>query len=329
MMNNIRFRTPITIHKTATPITHLSPMMTLGSCFSANIGEKILKSGFNGLLNPFGIIYNPISIANAIIRIIEKKEYVASDLFYHNSQWISFDHHGKYSSSDSNESLNRINSEISAAHQMLNQHPILLITFGSAHAYEHINQNQIVANCHKIKASEFTKKLLSVDEIVDQFSELLISIPHVKVIFTVSPVRYLSDGFFENQISKSILLLSISKLKAKFENVDYFPAYEIMNDDLRDYRFYSDDMIHPSSLAIDYIWSQFRNVFFDTQTQNIITEVETLYKSLNHRFLKNNSEEQKQFIQLQIAKINQLSNTFPSVNLLDLKQQFSDKLSRL
>ena len=329
-MTNQPFRTPILIEKSTLSINHNHSIMAFGSCFSTNIGERLNRSGFSIQINPFGVLYNPVSIANAIGRIVDNKPYTKEELVKYHNLWLSFDHHGIYSKSSQEETLVAINSEIALAHQRLQQNPLLIITLGSAHIYRHKESGRIVGNCHKLPSRDFFKEMLTIETVVDVLSDcvkkLSVQNPSIQIIFTISPVRYLSDGFFENQLSKSILHLSVSSLMETFPQVCYFPAYEIMMDDLRDYRFYADDMLHPSQLAVDYIWEQFENSYFSKETKQVVVEVQELYKALAHRPFQKESASYRLFVNNQIKKIIQLQTKIPHLDLVELAHQFQMRL---
>jgi hypothetical protein len=245
------------------------------------------------MYNPFGILYNPYSISNSIHRVLENKFYEPADYHCYADKYINFDLHGKYSNHDLNAALIAINDTIAKAHQFILHADCIIITFGTAWIYQY--QNKIVANCHKVEQSKFTKRLLTINEIVTQFNHLietlLKTLNHVKIIFTVSPVRHLRDGFTENQLSKSTLHLAIHELIKLYPQIEYFPAYEIQMDDLRDYRFCKEDMIHPSEQAVEYIWQKFVSRYFSEQTINLIEEYNKLYRLKNHQVISKDNKE--------------------------------------
>lgn len=328
-MTGYPFRTPFVPEKSSLSVHHSQSVILFGSCFSTHIGERLKKSGFNSRINPFGVLYNPISIANAIERCHENKSYSADELMQNNGLWLSLDHHGSYSKPDQTGTLQEINDEIATAYSEFQQNPLLIITLGSAHVYRDKQTDRIVGNCHKIPARNFSKELLSVETITERFStcfnQLFSSNTSLQVLFTISPVRYLSDGFFENQLSKSILHLSVAKLMERFPQVHYFPAYEIMMDDLRDYRFYTDDMLHPSQVAVDYIWEQFGKTYFNQETHRLADEVMELHKAVEHRPFQKESEAYHTFLNKHIQKIDRLQMQNPQLNLSELRQRFKGK----
>jgi hypothetical protein len=244
-----------------------------------------------------GIVYNPLSIAEGLNRALDSNEYTENDLVYANELYHSWGHHGQFSGRDKQEVLDRVNLNQWELKKYQNSpNAALVITFGSAWVYEY--QGEVVANCHKIPSNRFTKRLLPVDEIVTTFNSLIERLAPVNIILTVSPVRYIRDGLHESTLSKSVLHLAVDQLQKRFENVHYFPAYEILIDELRDYRFYAQDLVHPNDQAIEYIWSRFLNAFGDEQTQSMISQWEKLFQRMNHRPLHSDTEAYKNFTKL-------------------------------
>lgn len=270
-------------------INHQNPIILMGSCFTDNIGKKLQDALFNVDINPTGILYNPASIANAINEILINKQYTAKDLFQRNddSRYYSYNHHSDFSSINKDRMLENINNRISEANKIIKQPSTLIITFGTAYIYSLKETGSIVANCHKQPASTFDRRMLSIDEIVTMWDALISKLkntnPSLNIIFTVSPIRHLADGAHDNQLSKSTLLLSIAELCKKYSDIVYFPSYEILLDDLRDYRFYAQDMTHPSSVAVDYIYSIFSQSFFDKNTIQLSEECESITRRIHHK----------------------------------------------
>lgn len=304
------FRTVVNFPKPNFEIDFNSNLMFVGSCFTENIGSKFEELGFNADINPFGIQYNPASILNGFDILQQNNFFSEKHLNYNNEKWFSYMHHSIFSDSDKNKCLEKINSRIEKTSAFLKTTNYIFITLGTARIYKLKSSNEVVSNCHKIPAKEFEKILLTHDEIVQSFTrffqKLLEINKNVKIIFTVSPIRHWKDGAIENQISKSILFVAINELKNKFDNIYYFPAYEIMIDELRDYRFYDDDMLHPSKIAVDYIWSRFSENYFSNETQNLITEISKIIISKKHRPFNANSESYKNFLATNNQKINEL-----------------------
>lgn len=283
------FRTTIKPLQYKGLINHVNTIVLMGSCFTDNIGLRLKYSLFNVDINPSGILYNPASISNAITNILTKRQYSADDIFLSQSdnQYHSYDYHSDFSGKSIPETLAKINTKQSNAYNNLSTASTLIITFGSAYIYALKSTGQVVANCHKQPTSLFNRRKLSVDEIVGMWdktiSEILNINPTINIIFTVSPIRHIAYGLHENQLSKSTLLLSIEQLCINHSNIIYFPSYEIMLDDLRDYRFYASDMLHPSPIAIDYIYNLFSESFFNEDTIKLSSECESLIKRLQHR----------------------------------------------
>lgn len=318
-MNQFFLNTPA--KKSAINITHQDAILLLGSCFTENIGEKLLNSKFNVNINPFGIIYNPISIANSLTRIVNNQLYSEQELTEHHKKWFSFDHHGSFSSFNRAECLAKINNETTCAHQHLQETKTIVFTLGTAWVYENIVNKKLVANCHKIPAKNFTKRLLSVDEIVQSFSALANTLKNIQFIFTVSPVRHISDGLHENNISKSVLHLATHQLINKLNNCHYFAAYEMVIDELRDYRFFKEDMIHPTPQAINYVWEKFASTYFNEQTTQLNQRIEKLQQAALHRPFNFESESHQQFIKQQVIQMQQLEKEFPFLNFEEEMKQ--------
>jgi hypothetical protein len=274
-----------------------SSFLLLGSCFAENIGRNLLDLHFTGEKNPFGILFNPASISYALRRIIDEKLFDEKELIEHNGLWHSMFHHGEFSFSAKETVLKKINSKIISAKNLLPQIDFLIITFGSSQIY--LYNGQIVANCHKLPENLFERKMLDIEEIFDDYKDLFECLfafnRHLRVILSVSPVRYLRDGAHRNSINKATLLLAAERLVEQFENVIYFPAYEILLDELRDYRFFADDMLHPSALGEEIIWQRFSDCFFSDETRKNAEKIQKMNKMLAHRPLHANSVEYEIF----------------------------------
>ena len=299
------FSTQIDIPHSTVEITYNDRILTLGSCFAENIGTKLQEACFLTFINPFGVMYNPMSVAQGIRYLLSEKEFTAADLFQSGSLWNSLAHSSTFSATTADEALQKINSRLLAARYFLRETNVMMITLGTAWVFELVDTRKIVSNCHKLPASRFTRRRLSVDEIINEFTEvfglLRNSYPGLKFIFTVSPIRHWKDGAHENTVSKSTLHLAVDALEKQFDFVHYFPAYEIMMDELRDYRFYASDMLHPSDVAVDYIWQRFGDTYFSSETLNLKKELERLRADLNHRPLHPETEEYRLF-QLSVEK---------------------------
>jgi len=323
----MHFRTEINIQPSAFRISHQTPILFMGSCFTDNIGSKLKELHFPSQINPFGVVYNPLSVKKNLQLLMEKKEYTPSDLHYHNELWFSWDHHSSFSGPDRDKVLHQINQEIQKSSEMLQKADFLLITFGTAWAYRLKGTNQIVCNCHKIPAKEFERELLQPEEIAREYLPLFESlqkiIPGIRLIFTISPVRHWKDTAHGNQISKASLLLAVEEFQKRLPGqCDYFPAYELLLDDLRDYRFYADDLVHPNQQAIQYIWEQFSNAYFDTETIQINKKLNELVKAAGHKVQFPQTEAHRKFKNAMLKKIQAFQDSYPFIEVGDLKEKF-------
>ncbi|MFK7949637.1 MAG: GSCFA domain-containing protein [Saprospiraceae bacterium] len=315
------YRTRLVVPKSNNEILHQTNLMSIGSCFSEHIGKQLLNYKFPILINPHGILFNPISIADSLTQIIHNQLFSESDIFYFNNRWQSFYHHGRFAKADKKECLNEINTSIQSANIQLQKLDFLILTFGTANVFEYKQTSQIVANCHKVPNTEFERKRLKIDDITTAFESIFKQLktinPKLKIILTVSPVRHIRDGLIENQRSKSTLLLAVDELVNRYDFVEYFPSYELVIDDLRDYRFYKEDMIHPSNVAINYVWNHFENAYFSDNTRQINKQIQKLIQAKNHRPFDVNSENHQQFLKSQISKINNLRVQYPFLDFED------------
>jgi hypothetical protein len=318
----MQFMTPLISHiewpKSTIELTFHDSIVMLGSCFAENIGNKLIEHKFHVDLNPFGIIYNPESIALSIMRLIDKKKFEDSSLVFHDGLFHSLSHHGRFSGISKEESLEKINAQLAFSAGNLQNADKLIITFGTSYVYRLRETGEAVANCHKLPSNLFTRQRLSVAEIVDRWSEALNRLFAINrkiiVLFTVSPIRYWQDGVHENQLSKSTLLLAIEELQQLFPaRLIYFPAYELMMDELRDYRFYADDLFHPTDLAVEYIWERFVETYMSQQTQQDMKEISLIIKALSHRPFNRQSESYQHFISQTLLKIEQLGAKMPYI----------------
>ena len=283
----MKFRTPLLLPQYPFKISYQDRLLFLGSCFSEHIANFFITNKFQAVTNPFGILFNPLSIA-LTLDVCTGTAHLNEDYYqYFNGQWISFAHHGRFSHPDKKQFDAGISHSIQSGQESLSKANYLFITFGTSFYYYHIAKQLIVANCHKIPANVFEKRRCTITQIVEAFRPFFAWVsahnPQLKIIMTVSPVRHLGDGFHENQLSKAILHLAIEQLQQEMKQVYYFPSYEILNDDLRDYRFYADDLIHPSTQAIDYMKEIVTNCFFDKNTQQQLAMIQKEVKSENHR----------------------------------------------
>lgn len=301
------FRKVVEIPDFPMNLSYLQRILSLGSCFSDHIGNKLLEGKFHIQSNPFGVLYNPASILSSI-ELIENEQYIAeTDLCESQGLWSSFRFHSAYSSEDKQQALQGMNNAIAEASSFWKETDVLLITFGTSWVYEWIESGDIVSNCHKLPAKSFRRRRLTIDEIVASWSEMLERFfknkEDRKVIFTVSPIRHWKDGSFENQCSKSILILAIDELCKKFESCHYFPSYEIFIDELRDYRFYAEDMIHPARVGVEYVWERFTNSLFSKETKADYIEWMKIKKMLDHKPLNGITENYRKFLMENLRRI--------------------------
>jgi hypothetical protein len=301
----------------ARKINHTHQLLLIGSCFTENIGSKLKQLKFSVLENPHGILFNPISIVQSVQSYIDHKQYTAADLFYQNECWNSWDHHSRFSHPSQEECLRLINQSLQQAHVFLKKADWVLFTVGSAFVYELLN-GQVVANCHKVPTDKFNKKLLSIDAITSAFKKMLQNIfdfnPAVKIIFTISPVRHLRDGFVENNRSKAALIQAVHQLVDADERLLYFPAYELVIDDLRDYRFYAEDMVHPNYAATNYVWDKFIHTSMDEGTQLLMKEINTINAAKSHKPFNPSSAQHQKFLSTALAKTVSLQQQYPYIN---------------
>jgi len=309
-MEQFRTELPIT---PAPSIDHGMMILTTGSCFSDNIGQKLSESKFNASVNPLGACYNPVSIHKGLM--MTKPD---DDLFVESQgTWRHFDLHSKFSGGSKDEVRDVIGKQL-----VRRKSEVVVITYGTSWVYKHRRTGSIVANCHKRPQSEFEKVLLSVDDVVKSFAELRKSIDQ-RVILTLSPVRHVKDTLELNSVSKSVLRHAIYEIQNSFKGVDYFPAYEIMMDDLRDYRFYEADMIHPSEVAIDYIWEKFGERFFSKESRGLTERWEKIRRSMNHRVFNEGTEQHKKFVNGVLKELEEISP------VLDVGREIEEMKRRL
>ena len=316
----IDFRTKVELPVSELNISYSNRMMLLGSCFSENIGKMLVDSKFSCDVNPFGILYNPLSIASALDDMLRCRTYTADDWeLFETDCWHSYMHHSRFSASTQSECLELINERLHEASENLKSLDCLLITFGTAWVYRLASNGCVVANCHKQPDKLFCRELLTVDEIVREYAMLIERLlrlrPSLQILFTVSPIRHIKDGLHGNQISKSVLLLAVDRLCALFPCCHYFPSYEIQLDELRDYRFYATDMTHPSEVAVDYIYSRFSEACFSDSAQQAATDCEKLYRQLRHRPLTDNAEAIARFKASTEKLRQQLLDRYPYLNI--------------
>lgn len=327
------FRTPVIIPESTFRIDHSTKMLLFGSCFSENIGARLLEHKFLVKTNPFGIVYNPFSVAAVVKRLLSNKGFDETDLVFHNEVYQSFLHHGLFSHPDKNRCLENISRSFDEAAELILKTDVFLITFGTAYVYKLKSTGEVVANCHKFPSSAFIRERLTVEEIVKEWSSVINAIsthhPAAKFIFTVSPIRHWKDGAHENQISKSILHLAIDKLQEMYAStLSYFPAYEILLDELRDYRFFAGDMMHPSPVAVEYIWERFCETFFTGETIETNSEWDQISRSLNHRPLNNQTENYRHFLKQTLQKLILFQQNHPQIDCSREIEELTEKTDK-
>jgi hypothetical protein len=297
-------------------IDHHHQILMVGSCFAENIGERLLRQKFKVKINPNGILFNPLSIINCLDSALKNKTFNESLLLERQNLFFSYDHHSSISEENKKAFLKKINTITEETHQSLMSADYLIITFGSAYVFEHTKLKHVVANCHKQDSTLFQKKLLEPEEIIKPFSGFISEIKkrnsRIKIIFTVSPVKYLKDGVEQNNLSKSTLILSVNKLVSQNKDCFYFPAYELVNDDLRDYRFYKEDLAHPNKQAIDYVWKKFAITYFNEKTLELNEYICKLNLVLEHKPMNSHKTEAaklEEYIEKQKKQIMKLDPT--------------------
>mgnify|MGYP005838351653 CR=1 FL=1 len=324
----MKFRTEISPEKSGLRIGYNTPLFFTGSCFSEEIGSYLERGKFDILINPFGVLYNPASVSDSLGRIIEGRKFTEKDLFEYRDRFLSLSHDTSFSGESPEDVLKSINSNLEIAGTKLKNAYFLFVTFGTARVYRLKSSGRIVSNCHKIPAQEFKREVLSVDEIASLWKDLIDKLrefnSRINIVFTLSPVRHWKDGAHGNQISKSILLLAIDRLMSEDSRLKYFPSYELMIDDLRDYRFYKDDLLHPSRAAVEYIWDYFAATYFEEDVLNLYREIENVMAGVEHRFIGNNRHETEAFKKNMLSRISQINKLYPGIKLDSEQEYFSN-----
>ena len=323
----MELRTTFEIEPSVNKITYNDPVLFTGSCFATEMGKQFEAGKMPVLINPSGTVYNPVSVCNTLDTIMEGRKYTSDDIFNYNGIWLSFNHYTDFSAEDPVTVLERINSAAERSHKFVSAAKFLFITFGTARVYRWNKSGRIVSNCHKIPSSEFTNELLAPSQIVSlwdaELTKLKSLFPALKVVFTISPVRHWKDGAHGNQISKSVLILAVEELMSHPSGPGYFPAYELVMDDLRDYRFYDDDMLHPSSSAINYVWQRFSDCYLDSRTVELRNEVIKVTRACSHRLTSALERKKKEFARSMIERISKIEDKIPTVDLKAEKAYFS------
>lgn len=317
----MKFHFAFDIKKPAQLIRHPQKLLLAGSCFTENIGEKLRKHKFDTLENPNGILFNPVSVAEAIAMYISNRQISLKNIFQHNETWHSWKHHSRYSGITAEECIQKINHATSAAHEFLKKTDHLLITLGSAWTYtltEHApngDKGIVVANNHKAPANWFAKQLLSVEETMhsldNMLQQLLLFNAGMQVIFTISPVRHVREGVIENNRSKAVLIQAVHQLTAKYAHLYYFPAYELVIDDLRDYRFYAEDLVHPNYQATQYVWEKFADACMSEETRLLIKDIAEINLAYQHKAFNPLTTQHRSFLKNYYKKTSILKEKYP------------------
>jgi hypothetical protein len=322
----MELRTTFNIEPSPIKITYGDKIMFIGSCFASSMGSQLELGRMQVMINPAGSVYNPVSVCNTLDTIISEREFTRDDLYNYDGTWLSFFHYTDFSSEDPLKVLEKINKKSKEALTFLKNANFLFITLGTARVYRHKESGLIVSNCHKIPSANFDSELLTVNEVVELWAKQLDILrklfPQLKVVFTISPVRHWKDGAHGNQVSKSVLFLAVEELLKHSVSPQYFPAYELVMDDLRDYRFYNDDMLHPSSAAINYIWEAFSGSYMDNSTISIWNEVVKVTKAVNHRINTDSGIKAAKFAERMIKQISDLEARVPSLDLSGERKYF-------
>lgn len=317
MTNNFRLTFPV--QALTSQVQYPDRLLLTGSCFAEEIGARLQQNQFNVQVNPHGILYNPVSITQSLHTYLDGKQYTEADLFEQDGCWHSWDHHSRFSSIDPETTLAAINTAQVQAKEQLENADWLILTLGSAYAYVLKETSQIVGNCHKVPAASFYKKLLSPDDVITALDNLMHRLffrnRKVKILFTISPVRYVRDGVIENNMSKAVLIQAVHHLVNKFNRLFYFPAYELVTDDLRDYRFYKEDLVHPNEMAINYVWEHFTQACLSNEARQLLPVIEEINRARQHRPFNADSPKHRQFLQAYAKKTQQLMTDYPFLHL--------------
>lgn len=310
----MQFRTQIQIEPSTLRLNHSNRVLMIGSCFSEHIAERMVCAGFHVANNPFGILFNPASIVATIERLAIGARYTIDDLQNGNGRWFSYDFHGDFAARSAEEALERMNRAVEQGAEALAAADCVVLTLGTSWIYR-LRTGGVVANCHKMPAQLFERELLSVEQIVALLDGVIDKYLKNKwVVLTISPVRHIADGLDQNSLSKAILRVAAAQLADARENVSYFPSFEIMNDDLRDYRFYERDMVHPSSVAIDYIWECWRAWAIAPDAEGAMREAERIWTAAKHRPTEPDSQAHREFCQRMTERIDRLAESYPAVD---------------
>ncbi|WP_158962410.1 GSCFA domain-containing protein [Myroides fluvii] len=313
----MKFSTVVPVSYTGKKITYEDKILCMGSCFAVNIGEKFKAYQFQQIINPFGILFHPKAIEKLVEYAVKGYEFTTSDVFEHQEIWSSFVAHSDLNELEQEDIVTKLNVKLFDLQMALRESTFIALTFGTAWVYALKETGEIVANCHKVPNTQFDKRLLSYEEVVESYKHIITLIRTVNseahILCSISPVRHIKDGFVENQRSKSILLAALHQALAVVQDakVNYIPVYEIVMDELRDYRFYKEDLIHPNDMAIQYVWERFVAHYVDEQMDAVMKKVDEVQKGLNHRPFNPTAEQHLKFLDSLIEKIDDLLERYP------------------
>lgn len=322
-----KFQIAISLPKSEAPILHQEKVLLTGSCFTEHIGKRLEQIKMDVMLNPNGILFNPLSVAQALQSYIDEKVYVQQDLFLHEEVWHCWDFHSRFSHTDRNQALHHMNESVRQAAQFIRKADRLIITLGSAYQYYLKEESIPVANCHRAPGSWFEKRLLTIESITDALHKVIHNLqklrPRINIIFTISPVRHLRDGVIENNRSKARLIEAVHQITSSFPTCCYFPAYELVIDVLRDYRFYDIDMAHPNYAATQFVWEHFMNTFFDSDMQQFAVQLQEINTAFNHRPRFPDTNAHQNFLKTYRRKIEALAQKYPYINFTEEREYFN------
>jgi hypothetical protein len=304
------FRTDVSVRPSKHSVQLKSGIITAGSCFADAIGNRLHENKFLVQVNPFGVIYNPHSIHKAFRYAIHNEPAADHHYLQNKDVYLNYDFHSEFSSLQKNELIQRLNNTIGTIHYFLRDARWIFLTYGTAWVYNRADTGEVVANCHKMPSSLFRKTLMTEESIVQSFEAFYNEVknfnPGVKIILTVSPVRHIKDTLELNSVSKSVLRVACHSITQKFDDTEYFPAFEMMVDDLRDYRFYKSDLLHPTELAEDYIWGKFSERYFDKETRDTIQEWNSIRSAIRHKPFHPASAAHQQFLRETLKRMEEL-----------------------
>lgn len=326
----MKFLLDINISEPPVKIDYRDGIMMIGSCFTEHIGDHLHELKFKVMQNPNGILFDSASVAGALISYIDNSEYGQDDLFFLNELWQSWQHHSRFSGTDKNEVLKNINASRESAHQFLKNAKWLIITLGSSFSYR-LEGSKPVANCHRAPGNWFNKYMMRTEETITALDTCIYRLfqfnPHLNILFTVSPVRHIRDGIIENNRSKARLLEAVHHLKDKFDRIFYFPAYELVIDVLRDYRFYDIDLVHPNYQATSYVLDQFMQHYVNDFSVGLSKEIDRIVIARRHKAFQPQTQAHRNFLKLNLEKVSSLRQQHPFLNLLEEEDYFSKQLN--